>query len=310
MRFTRPALACAALFTSALVSLPALAAPATAPAAKSAAAAPGKPAAPENMNPLIASVNGQDIHLDDVRKAAVNLPPQARQIPQDTLIGLLVNQLIDQKAIEIVARKEGVQNQPEVKDAMEHAANTALQNAYLQQKVTPLITDAAIEARYKSEYESKKGEVEIHARHILVATEAEAKDIISQLKKGADFAALAKKLSTDKGSGASGGDLGWFKKGDMLPAFSDAAFAMKPNTISQTPVKTQYGYHVIQVLGSRPAPVPPMAQVKDQIRQELVREDVSKVVAQAKSEVKIVHYDAQGKPVADTPAPAAPAAKP
>ncbi|MCJ1883184.1 peptidyl-prolyl cis-trans isomerase, partial [Pseudomonas nitroreducens] len=81
-----------------------------------------------------------------------------------------------------------------------------------------------------------KPEQEVHARHILVETEAQAKDIIAQLNKGADFAKLAGQLSKDKGSaGANGGDLGWFKKGDMLPAFSDAAFAMKPNTISQTP---------------------------------------------------------------------------
>lgn len=94
----------------------------------------------------------------------------------------------------------------------------------------------------------------------------------------------------------------------MLPAFSDAAFKMKPNTVSTTPVKTQYGYHVIQVLGTRVAPVPPLSQVHDQIRQELIRDDVRKVVAEAQSQVKIVRYDAQGKPIA-APMPTTPVSK-
>lgn len=308
MRFTRPAVACAALLSATVLSASAFAAPATSAPAPAKAAAPAKAGdstPPANPNPLIASVNGQEIHLDDVKKAAGNLPPQARKIPTNTLVGLLVNQLVGQKAIEIVARKEGLEKKPDVKEAMDDAANGALQNAYLQEKVTPMVTEDAITARYKSEYESKKGEKEIHARHILVKTEAEAKDVIKQLNHGADFAKLAKKLSTDKGSGASGGDLGWFKKEDMLPDFSNAAFAMKPNTISKTPVKTQYGYHVIQVLGERVAPVPPLKDVHDQIRQELVRDDVRKIVDQAQSQVKIVRYDAQGKPITDKLAPAA-----
>ncbi len=190
---------------------------------------------------------------------------------------------------------------------MEEAADNALQNAYLQEKVGPLVTEDAIKQAYQANYASKKGEQEIHARHILVADEAKAKDVIKQLNHGAKFEDLAKKLSTDKGSGASGGDLGWFKKDDMLPEFSKAAFAMKPNTISQTPVKTQYGYHVIQVLGSREAAVPAIDQVHDEIRQQLIRENVRQIVDAAQKKAKIVRYDAQGKPLPDAPA-AAPAA--
>ncbi|WP_336944922.1 peptidylprolyl isomerase [Asaia sp. HN010] len=306
MRLIRPALFCAALLSGTTLVAPSFAAPA--PAAPANAAPAAAPAAPADANPLIASVNGQKIYLDDVKKAAAGLPPQARQLPPNTLVNILLNQIVSQKAIQIDAMKEGLDKKPDVKAQMQEAADNALQNAYLQEKVAPLVTEDAIKQAYQTNYASKKGEQEIHARHILVADEATAKDVIKQLNHGAKFEDLAKKLSTDKGSGASGGDLGWFKKDDMLPEFSKAAFAMKPGTISQTPVKTQYGWHVIQVLASREAPVPPLEQVHDEIRQQLIRDNVRDIVKAAQDKVKIVRYDAQGKPLPD--APAAPAAAP
>lgn len=296
MRLIRSALLGAMIISGTALSSSVIAAPAP---AKSTVPAP---AAKENENPLIASVNGEKIYLNDVRQAAANLPPQLQRLPVHTIIGALTNQMVSQKAVQIAAERDGLAKKPEVKAMMENAANSALQNAYLSEKVRPMVTDAAIQQAYQKDYEAHKNDIEIHARHILVATEAQAKDAITQLKKGANFADLAKKLSTDKGTGASGGDLGWFKKTDMLPAFSDAAFKMKPNAVSQTPVKTQYGWHVIEVLGSRKAKVPPLNEVQEEIRQQLVREDVQKVVQNAMSQVKIVHYDDKGKAVAPTKA--------
>ncbi|GBQ30362.1 peptidylprolyl isomerase [Gluconacetobacter sacchari] len=302
----------AASFLAAALLVPALSVPhARAAAAPAPAAAPAQPAAPANPNPLVASVNGDEIHLDDVRQAAAGMPQQLRQLPPNMIFPMLLNQLIDQKAIQLAAHKEGLENQPDIKRQMQTAAANALQNAYLSQKVTPTLTDAAIQAYYDQNYAGKKPEQEVHARHILVATEAEAKDVIKQLKAGADFSALATKLSTDKASAKqNGGDLGWFKKGDMLPAFSDAAFAMKPHTISQTPVHTQYGWHVIEVLDTRTAAVPKLDAVRDEIRQKLIQQGVREVVEKAVSGVKVVRYDPTGKPIADTPAPAAAPAAP
>ncbi|GAA4501933.1 peptidylprolyl isomerase [Gluconacetobacter tumulicola] len=310
MRPSSPAasILAAALLVPALSIPHAHAAPAAAPAP---AAATAQPAPPANPNPVVASVNGEDIHLDDVRQAAAGMPQQLRQLPPNMIFPMLLNQLIDQKAIQLAAHKEGLESQPEVKQQMQTAAANALQNAYLSQKVTPTLTDAAIQAYYDQNYANKKPEQEVHARHILVATEAEAKDIIKQLKGGADFAALATKLSTDKASAKqNGGDLGWFKKGDMLPAFSDAAFTLKPHTISQTPVHTQYGWHVIEVLETRTAAVPKLDAVRDEIRQKLIQQGVRDAVEKAVSTVKVVRYDPSGKPIADTPAPAAAPAAP
>ncbi|MBF0858453.1 peptidylprolyl isomerase [Gluconobacter sp. LMG 31484] len=312
MRLSRSTFALAALLAGTSVAAStAFAAPAAAPAAP-VAAAPGAaaPAAAPNPDMLIATVNGAKITLGDVQRAAGNLPPQARQIQPSVLVPLIVNQLVDQKAVQIAADKEGLSRKPDVKAAMDAAAANALQNAYLEEKVGPLVTDSAMHDFYQSHYANKKPEEEIHARHILVDSEAQAKDIIAQLGKGADFGKLAAQLSKDKGSaGANGGDLGWFKKEDMLPAFSAAAFAMKPNTISQTPVHTQYGWHVIQVLATRTAPIPTFDQVHDQVRQELIRDKVRDIVQNAESQVKVVHYDAQGKAIPNAAPAAAPAKK-
>lgn len=302
MRINRSLLASATLMTAMAATLSPLCV--TSASASGATPAAAESETPTNPNLLIATVNGQKITLGDVQHAAANLPVQARQIQPSTLIPLLVNQLIDQKAIQIAAANESLQDKPEVKAAMQSAANSALQNAYLESKVSPQITEATVHDYYQSHYANQKPEQEVHARHILVESEAQAKDIIKQLGHGADFGKLAAKLSKDKGSAsANGGDLGWFKRSDMIPPFSDAAFSMKPNAISQEPVHSQYGYHVIQVLGTRTAPIPTFDQLHDQIRQELIRDKVRDVVQKAESQVKIVHYDAQGKPIA-APSPA------
>ncbi|MBV1835347.1 peptidylprolyl isomerase [Komagataeibacter pomaceti] len=292
-----------ALLASTILVPPALAA-GTAPAAATPAAA-----APADANPRLASVNGQDIRLNDIRQAIATMPDQLRKLPENVILPILLNQLVDQKAIQIVAEKSGLSKQPDVQHQMEVAAQNALQNAYLSAQVMPGLTDDAIKSYYDKNYANKPGAEEIHARHILVPTEAQANDIIKQLKAGGNFADLATKLSKDPGSAKqNGGDLGWFKKGDMLPSFWDAASALQPNSFSQTPVHTQYGWHVIQVLGKRTAATPTLDSVRDQIRQKLIQEGVQKAVSSAVAQVKIVRYGPDGKPLPENAPNTPPAA--
>ncbi|MXV43977.1 peptidylprolyl isomerase [Saccharibacter sp. 17.LH.SD] len=264
-----------------------------------ATASKAQPVTDPNM--VIATVNDQKITASDIQRAAASLPPQARQLQTSILIPLLIDQLISQKAIQIEAEKEKLQDKPDVKAAMDAAAGNVLQNAYLEEKVLPHVNDAALKNYYQTHYASKKPEEEIHARHILVDTEAQANDIIKKLNKGADFAKLSSQLSTDKSTGVHGGDLGWFKREDMIPDFTKVAFSMKPGTISPKPVHTRFGWHVIQVLGTRTAPVPSFDQVRDQIRRDLIREEARKIVDAAESQVKITHYDEKGQPIPNTP---------
>ena len=295
--------------TVAAISFAALAAPP--PKQPPAAAAAGG-------GTIVATVNGEPIRMSDVAAAAQNLPPQIQQqMPPDKLFPLLIDQLVSGKAVQIQARKQGLDKDPVVARQMQAAADQVLQGVALRRAVLPKVDEEAIKAQYDKEYAGKAGEPEVHARHILVDSEAKAKDIIAQLDKGAKFDELAKKLGDPKDpSTQQGGDLGFFKKGDMLTEFSAAAFALKPNEYTKTPVHTRYGWHVIEVLETRTSSPPTYDQVHDDIKQKLLQADAKAYIAQAKAAVKIQLFNADGTPVKPgaTPvmpkAPAAPASPP
>ncbi len=229
---------------------------------------PASPAAAPK-DPVVATVNGTPIHLTQVVAAADSLPAQLQQLPPAQLYPLLVDQ--------------------------------QLENAYLASKVKPMVTDAAIEALYEKDYADKTGPEQVQARQILVKTQAEAQSIIAQLEKGADFATLAQKDSIDPGA-KDGGELGWFSKDEMVPAFADAAFALKPGTYTKTPVQTQFGWHVILNEGERQAPPPPLADVKGKIQQQLAQEDIKGVLAKARAAVKVQVFNPDGSTPSATPA--------
>jgi peptidyl-prolyl cis-trans isomerase C len=283
--------------------------PAAQPPATQPPAATQAPAAQPAADPVLAKVNGDPIRMSDLQEAAQSLP-QARNMPPQQLIPILLEQLIDAKALLLKAQATGLDKEPDVQKALKGAQDRALESAYLTHIIRPQVSDDAVKARYDAQYSNKPGEVEIHARHILVPDEATAKKIIAQLQKGADFAALSSQYSKDPGAAQQGGDLGFFKKGDMVPEFSDVAFALKDNEISPTPVKTQFGYHVIQVLGRRTASPPPFEQVRDQIRQEMVQAAIQKEVESAKQGLTVERFNPDGSPVRATdmaeppPAPA------
>jgi len=279
------------------------AAPAAAPAPDAAAAATPKP------DTVVARVNGSEIHFSDVQDAIGGLPEEYRGLPRQMLFPMLIDQLIDRKAVVMLAHKQGLETDPAVLKQIARATDSALQNALFTRDIAPLVTEPAIKARYDATIAGKPGEDEVHASHILVASEDEAKKIIDELNKGGDFAALAKAHSTDSGA-ATGGDLGFFKKGDMVPEFSAAAFALKPGEVTQKPVHSQYGWHVIKVEEVRPGQPPTLEQSHDQIRQQIIQEAVKKVVAEAKEGLTIEKFNPDGtapKPTDTAEPPPAPA---
>lgn len=247
-------------------------------------------------NPLVATVNGSQIHLNDLRDAAQSLPPQMQQLPPDQLMPLLLNQVVDRQALLIAARKTDLAKDPVVKQRMEAAANVQLENAYVQKQVAEQVTNTAVQAAYDRDYANKPGPEQVEARQILVSSQAQAQDIINQLNKGADFATLAQKYSIDPGA-KNGGELGWFTKDEMVPAFANAAFALKPHEYTKTPVQSQFGWHVILCEGKRTAPTPALADVQDEIHQKLADQAVQSVLDKVRSQVKITVYGADGKPV-------------
>lgn len=244
-------------------------------------------------DPVVARVGGEAVHMSDLAAAADDLPAQLRQMPQTVLYPLLLNQAIDSKALLLLAKKEKLDQDDKVRAEMRRASDQALQTALLAREIGPDVTEAAVKARYDKDIAGKPGEEEVHARHILVASEGKAREIIAELAKGGDFAELAKKYSTDRG-GASGGDLGFFKRADMVPEFAAAAFALKPGEVSKEPVKSQFGWHVIEVLERRTGQPPSYQQAHDELRQKMIRESMARLLEKAHAGLKVEKFNPDG----------------
>jgi len=279
--------------------------PAKPPAAKP--AAPAKPAE-ALKDPVVAIVNGQKIRLSELEVAKQSLPQQYRNMPMTAIYPALLDRIVDSKLVEQDGRKHKVMDDPAFKKRMAFVEEQVIQDFWLQKEIAAKVTPEKLKQAYQERLKTMPAEEEVHARHILVATEAEARAIIADLKKGADFDKLAREKSTDKASGAEGGDLGWFKKTDMVKEFADAAFALKKGALTDQPVKTQFGYHVIQVEDRRQAPPPSFEEMSDQIRQDLARETVTAMLNQLRGNAKIEKFNVDGSKPAPAPtAPAAPA---
>jgi len=267
-------------------------------------------AQPPAADPVVAKVDGQAIHLSDLKDAVQGLPENLRGMPSQTLYPMLLDQLIDGRVLVAEARKSGLDKDPTVQRQVAAAEDRALQTAVLSKEVGPSVTDEAVHARYEQDLAGKPGEDEVHAKHILVSSEAEAKKIIAQLKGGADFATLAKQYSKDPSGAQQGGDLGFFKKDEMVPAFADAAFVLQPGQVSPEPVHSQFGWHVILVVERRRAEPPSFDKARDELRQKMIQEGVQKVVAKARAAASVEKFNLDGSQVRPTdtaeppPAPA------
>lgn len=275
--------------------------------ATSAVAAEPKKSAEAADDPVIARINGQVLHRSDFELALRSAPAQVQQAPLDKTYGPIVSRMVNGLLLAQAARKAKIDANPLVKQQIMLAENEIIADAYVASLARTEITEAKLHEAYDHYVKNAPQEDEIEARHILVPTEQEAKDIIEQLKKGADFATLAKEKTTDPSGKASGGDLGWFKKGDMVPAFADAAFALKKGEFTQTPVHTQFGWHVIKVEDRRPSKPGTYEQVAPQIAQEMTQQIVGQKLQELRSQGKVEIFDPNGKPIASAAPPPAPA---
>lgn len=255
-------------------------------------------------DPIVAKVNGTDIRQSDLTAAeediGQNLPPMAPDAKRDYLITYVTDMLIIAKAAE--AKKIG--DSADFKRKLDIARNKLLMEGLLTAEAKSAVTDDAMKKVYAEATKQMGEEKEVHARHILVEKEDEAKAVLADLKKGGDFAAIAKEKSKDPGSKESGGDLGYFTKDQMVPEFAEVAFKLDKGQLSD-PVKTQFGWHVLKVEDKRNRPIPEFDKVKDQIETYVVRKAQADLVTKLRGEAKIEKIPAK----ADA-APAAPAAKP
>lgn len=260
---------------------------------------------------VIATIGGKPVTEKDLDLAyeelASSLPPQVSDAQKKDYA---LSYLADLKAGAQAAIEAKLDQSEDYVRRLAYAKEKLLLEAYLALETKKQVTEEKMRKLYDDSIKAMKPEMEIKARHILVPTEQEAKDIAAKLKSGVDFAKLAQEFSKDPGSGKEGGDLGWFTTDRMVPEFGEAASKMKPGQVSD-PVKTQFGWHIIKVEEMREKKPPTFEEVKDQVQQFLERQVQTDIISKLRATVKVEKKDAPAAaaPAAPAaPAPAAPAA--
>ena len=238
---------------------------------------------------VLAKVNGAEIRQSDVALAEEELGPSLSQMDPATKDENVLGFLIDMKIVAKAAEDKKIADTDDFKKRLAFTRNRLLMDSLLASEGKAATTDEAMKKVYAEASKQISGEQEVHARHILVETEDEAKAVKAELDKGADFAELAKKKSKDPGA-SDGGDLGFFTKEQMVPEFSAAAFALEPGKISD-PVKSQFGWHVIKVEEKRNRKAPDFDQVKSQIETYVTRKAQADYVGKLREAAKIERFD-------------------
>jgi peptidyl-prolyl cis-trans isomerase C len=248
-------------------------------------------------DPIVATVDGMAIHKSDVALVQRTLPPQYQQLPIEVLFPAVIERLIDAKLIAAAGRKEGLQNDTEVKRRVEQYEERVIQESYLNKRVDKAVTDEAVQKKFDAMKAAggAGGKEEVKARHILVQTEAQAKEVIVEIKKGADFGEVAKTKSLDPSGKSQGGDLGYFTREEMVPEFSEAAFKLKDGEMTEAPVKTQFGYHVIKVEARRTTTIQ-LDEVREDIVGEIQKEVVEAELGKLRTGAKIERFNIDGTP--------------
>ena len=236
--------------------------------------------------PIVANVNNEDISLETMIHAMNELPPEIQSQPFMSYYEDLLERVIDIKLFAQEGKKMKLDEEPSVRAAIDFVIEKVLMQAFLSKYVQENIKEENLKASYNNFIADETSREEIKASHILIDTESEAIDVINMLNDGDDFAELAKNKSTGP-SGPSGGDLGWFKRGQMVPPFEKAAFSLNKNEITQIPVQTQFGWHVIKIFDKRIPEAPSYENMKSNLIQDLERKIVSKKIQDLRNDALI-----------------------
>lgn len=267
-------------------------------------------ATPAPEDPVVARVNGQEVRRSEVVAAMQALGPQIQQMPMEVIYPALLDQVVNARIVTAEGYKLKLQDGAEVKARLKSAEERFVQEAWLRRQIDAKLTDAKLKAEYDKYIKENPPEDEVRARHILVKTKEEAEALIKQIKGGADFAKLAGEQKIDTAAAGQQGDLGYFTKGQMVAPFAEAAFKMKPGEVSQAPVETQFGWHVIKLEEKRKSTPPTFEQAAPELRQKLAQDIAGEAVDALRKTAKVETFNIDGSPMAKEPAAPAAAAKP
>jgi peptidyl-prolyl cis-trans isomerase C len=252
-------------------------------------------AATAQDDPVIATVNGAVLHRSQLEAAKSNLPAEYRQMPIELLYDPLLDQVVNGQLLLEQAAATKVEDDPLFEEQLAKVRQQLAREFVLRAEVERAVTPEDLQRRYDDYVAANPPEEEVRASHILVATEDEAKAVKAELDAGADFAELAKTRSTDPSVAQNGGDLGFFRKSDMVPEFSDAAFALDVGETSG-PVKTAFGWHIVRVAERRQSQPPAFADVEEQLRGQAAAEAIQTYIATLRANAVIERFNIDGTP--------------
>lgn len=234
---------------------------------------------------VVAKVDGTPIRYSDLAMADEEMGAALAQLEPQIRFQYLLGMLIDRRVVALEAKEKHVDDDPAVKRRQEYFNEKALRDVYWVHLMQDKVTDEAVQAWYKKNIAEAPAEQEAHARHILLESEEQAKKVAAEIEGGKSFEDAAKEYSRDPGS-PDDGDLGFFRKEEMVPEFAEVVFAMKPGEVSG-PVQTQFGWHVIQLVEFRDLPRPTLEEAHDDIVRKIAREEGQKVMEKLRSDAKI-----------------------
>ncbi len=252
-----------------------------------------KEAVIDNADYVVATVYGKDILFSEVN-AVYESNPQLKAMPLDAIFDRLLEDIVLTEVIASEAEKENIEQDKEFQKEFEIIKKRLVAMFYLKKQIYDEITEVKLREQYRKYLKQNPPQDELKARHILVEDEQQAKDIIEKLQKGADFATIANEVSQDIGA-ADGGDLGWFTKDTMVAEFANAADGLKKGKFSQTPVKTQFGWHIIKLEDKRKAKQPEFEEIEDVVKTQYIEAETEKFMKSIQRKADIKKYGIEGK---------------
>lgn len=250
----------------------------------------------EEGNPVVAVVDGKEITRTDVYRFIRTMPANIQQMPATTVYPMALEQVINTRIVQNKAEDADLEETEAFKAEMEIAKQQIARNLYIEKQLESKIDEGTIKKMYKEYTKDIPDVEERRARHILVETEEKAKAVLAKLETGEKFEDLAKSLSIGPTS-VKGGDLGYFAKQEMVPEFSEAAFNMKKGDVMDKPVKTQFGWHIIQLVDIRDRPKPSMEQLAPALQAEARRKALDELLQKWRKNAEIKQFDINGKPL-------------
>jgi peptidyl-prolyl cis-trans isomerase C len=258
-------------------------------------------AADEGDDPVVAILNGEDIHLSEVEALRGQLPDQYKTMPIEFVFPFLLDRAIDSRLVLADALATDLRNDADVKERLAAIEDQIVTQVYLERVVDAGVTEELMREQYDLAMAALPPTEEVLALHILVETEEEAKAIIAEIQAGADFATVAMEKSIGP-SGPDGGDIGYITREAVVPEFGDAAFALEAGEMGAEPVKSEFGWHVIMIDDRRMSEQPSFESLRAEIADSITRDVITAHFEDLREAADLVNFNADGSPIEEAAA--------